>query len=104
VVAIATTRYCDGVGVFLWFFVINCNEKNSKDCIGVVSCRSSAFIFVSFRVDLVLLVMFDTPKRVTSLCPRALSEIFSLFLGGDLSDKHKRYEKRYSTYQIKANY
>jgi len=31
VVAIATTRYCDGVGAFLCFFVINCNEKNSKE-------------------------------------------------------------------------
>ena len=30
--------------------------------------------------------MFDILKRVTLLCIRALSEIFSLFLGVDVSD------------------
>ena len=45
---------------------------------------------MSSRVDSVLLVMLDIPKRVTSLCLRALSEIFWLFLGGDVSDNHER--------------
>ena len=31
-------------------------------------------------------VMFDILKRVTLMCIRALSEIFSLFLGVDVSD------------------
>ena len=31
-------------------------------------------------------VMFGIPKRVTSLCFRALWEIFSLFLDADISD------------------
>ena len=30
-------------------------------------------------------VMFGIPKRVTSLCLRTLSEILSLFIGGDRS-------------------
>ena len=34
----------------------------------------------------VVRVMFGIPKRVTSLCLRACSEIFSLFLCGDTSD------------------
>ena len=41
-----------------------------------LSCR-----FGVFRV------MFGIPKRVTSLGHRALSETFSLFLGGDVREK-----------------
>ena len=43
-------------------------------------------IFVSFfcRIGIVR-VMSGIPKRVTSLCFRALSEIFSLSFSGDLS-------------------
>ena len=34
----------------------------------------------------VVRLMFGIPKKVRSLCRRALSNIFSLFLGGDVSD------------------
>lgn len=38
------------------------------------------------RVLISLRAMFGIPKRLTSLCLRVLSEIFLLFVGGDMSD------------------
>ena len=59
-VAIATKRSCDRL-------VHSCGYFRDLSCrFGVVG------------------VMFGISKRVTSLCFRALPEIFSLFLGGDI--------------------
>jgi len=60
-VVIAAKRLCDHIGAFLCYF----REK---------SCRFG-----------VVRVIFGIHKRVTLLCFRALSEMFSSFLGADVS-------------------